>query len=236
MARGYPDYSSAVGMSAEGKFLPLLSQGKVWFEDNFDFPLSKWKDDAGTSVVIVNPDLSGGVSYVYSGHGALHLTGEAGGELSCNRRFGGLPETNNLSIEVTFMFKTAADFENREDAFRIIYLSWRTGSKAKLAAISYNPRTDKLYYFNSVAAWTEIGTLDLYTTRWHFARLEIDPVANKYISLRIDSKTYNLKDILFYSADATTQVNTSINVGGYSDVGDTIELWIDNYTIRYGES
>ena len=230
MARGYPDYSSSVGVSPEGKFLPMLSQGPIWFKDDFSTPLLKWTVSAGTAALTSSP------LYVYKGYAALNFKSDLGSHGIIYTYIGGLPEINNLSVNLTFMLKASADFSDFWRSLSIISLAWRNGTDSKQVLISYNPQTSMWYCLNSSDEPSEIGKYDIEQGYWHTIRLEVNPLVDEYVRLRVDSKKWDLLGIKYFSMAEPDDVCTIITITIYAAAGKIAELWLDDFKIRYGES
>jgi len=237
MARGYPDYTSSSGRTQEGVFLPLLSLPPVWFIDTFDTPTLLWDSEVNTIRIVTQANWTGTILLPYSGYSMLYLYTDAGGNFEIDKSIGICPLTANIGISINFNIVDRSLWKDATNSLQVIGADYYTGTLTFSICVHYNPQDYKWYYLNSDGSTrTYLFTLKIDDSAWHYVKLIIDPVNNKYISLQIDSYIYIFSDVSYYSTTSTNEALFYIYVEGFAATATNAVFLIDNITLTYGES
>ena len=236
MTRGYPDWSPGVARTAEGKFLPVLVEPPIWFEDKFDNPTLKWEQANGTVNLTVNTASPTVEQDVYSGPAALYIKGAVGLFGRARSYLGTPPATNYIGISFNFQMGTASDYIDNDRAIRILYVNFLTGIRLKRIVLSYNPNSGKWYVSSDGGSnFIEILDYEVEVIYWHTLKLTVDFDNNKYLELRVNDQVVDLSSYSIYDTASSAPAKFEQNIWIYSAAAKQAELWIDNYKITYGE-
>lgn len=237
MARGYPDYSKSVGTTIEGKFLQQLADPPIWWHDNFDEPVNKWRSDIGTLSLFTEHSYEGHTYKPYRFGGMAFVESALGLFGSMFHYIGTFPLTYHLGFSCMFSISEQANWKDIENSLLLFWINYYTTSIMAAPYVSYNPRTGKWYYSaDEGTTFVEMGTFLISTLFWHYAKLIIDPISKKYISFQIDSKVYDISTASYYTTADNANAYAVVNITTMADAGDKVGLHIDDYKVTYNES
>jgi len=238
MARGYPDYSSNVGRTAEGLFLTQVAKPAIWFEDNFNSPICKWSVNNGTGEIYTSAMLEGGTCQTYDGEGFMAIKSTvASSEVAALFDVGAFPANFNVGIALRFNTQSGSNYFNAENGFVPFYLEWTDGTYNNIIYVCCNTRNGKWYVSeDGGSTFKEIGTAVPSDTTWQYAKLIFDPVNEKLVRLIVNNTSFDLTN---YSWSKTADTGSLYCTAAISFINDTLfteDLAVDSYVITYGES
>jgi len=236
MARGYPDFSPGVARDIDGRFLQTIAEAPVWFYDDFETPVKLWYQSGGTSYLVTTGAIGAFSSYVYSGAGSLYIITPVFGPSQTGILLSTPPSINRIGIMMNFKYVDADHYFNSPGAMRLIELNYFTGTKLKVAIISYNPNTGNWYLsVDNGATMTLIVTKAVNDVSWHFIKLVVDLDNNRYRTLRINNIEYDISAYAVHNVANLGDNAFDLNILLGSSVANQAELWVDNYKVTYGE-
>lgn len=202
--------------------------GNVILLDDFEDAPIKWATVlSGTGAAVARD-----TSIAYMGGNSLKLTtgSTVAKSVEVDRYF---HDVSKSKIGASVFFTLHADID---DLF--FYLYRYDGTNVEQCQIWYDAASSWLYHRASSGAWSLIKQpfdLKTGTDVFHFLKLVIDPVANEYHKLIIDSNEWDLdgKD-LYSSADATFP-QCMFGIKAVDDAGANTDIYIDNVIITKNE-
>lgn len=237
MARGWPDYSSAVGLSQERQFLTMLTSAPVWFEDKFESPLLKWQQVRGTVNLYCNTSGALVDSVVYTGSACLSLYTAVADFAHAGRSIGLPPLSYRVGIEINLRFgDSAVDYSAVAGETQLIMAYFQTLTDFKSYLISYVPSTG-MWYLSSDngVTWTYVLTHDLFVATNHVLKLVIDPTNDMYDKIYINNVMYDLSAYAGYSLAGAAATYFLVSVRVEATALRRVHLYIDNFKVTYNE-
>lgn len=237
MARGYPDYSSAVGKTEEGVFLQLRALPPEWFHDDFESPVRKWYGTAAVMQILCSDAAVTGEGGAVSGSASMHIISPVGALGSVNVSYTGIPPLANIGIAVTFKIGLDDNFLDASNSFELLESSIFTGTRERYVQITYNPNDGNWYIYDGVAdALVNFLTCKILWGFFHYVKVIFNFSTLKYVSFRIDDTIVDLSAYTIWDGASTAAKSMAVLVSTRGATGKQAEAWIDDYKITYGES
>ena len=237
MTRGYPDYSPGAARSKEGLFTPLLAEAPIWFKDDFSNPAPKWVATGATQTIITTRAVGAITNPVFEGDGAMRMVQTGAGSAIARTDFGAMPIIGRVGFEVVFLIPDSTGYTDIENSFVPIEVRWQTSSLLRFAIVGYNP-TDKKWYISTdgKVTWTLLGAYDINDNSWHIVKLVIDPSTNKYVTLYVDTKEFDISAYDYYTEIGAVSAYVRFRIEALPFLAHTPEYYIGRVIITYGET
>ena len=220
MSREYTRRISVVGN--------VPSHGPFIFFDNFE-DLLKWTkyDGPGDSIYELDPTIA------YSGNQSLYIksrtTGAAEDDIIGTRIQ--LHMTSPKKLNQAMHFRSPAWEKIKKLQF---YHTLDDALTLHTPTIQYLPNVPKWQYFdtNNVAQDIPGATYRLLGNAWHRLQLLADLNSDKYISMMIDSRYYDLSAFSLFTDTPGTGMYLDVIINTFTMGAEPSELYIDDFLIH----
>ena len=237
MVSGWPDWTRGVGgKTKEGNPVVSLATPPVWFKDDFNDGLLKWKHGQGTLSLDSTPGDSSNESPVLSGAACMKIT-TGGNQLGkMTKSMGPPPLDKNIGVEFTLYIDDSSKYSTTIGDQDTLVVTYVTGTTQYLATLNFVPSTGKWYISeDGGTTHTNVLTKKLEDDKHHRIKLTFNFTTKKYVELLVNDETV---DLSAYDVDEDTAgVNSTfeIEIEIAAAAGETAIAYVDEVIITYHE-